>query len=497
VGGEEQESSSTGSRRSRVHISIFHTNDMHGRLDAMSRLSSFARRLRAEAEDEGRAVFLWDAGDAADRRVRTCSITKGAAFSPILNAMGYTLQTMGNAVSLPYGPQAMAAVADRAGFPILAANCRDDDSPLPEGLQEYVLLPLSRGPTMGVFGLTAPWEGMYEIFGLHFPGAVAVARRLVKTLRTEGATLIVLLSHLGLDDDRKLIDAVDGIDLVIGGHSHTRLPSGEMRRGALLAQAGQYAEALGRVDLTLDACSGRILESSACLLEVPGDEPADPRVKRAIAAAEAEVELIMRQPVGVLESPLDLDHFAECGIGNFTADVLRERMNAEIAMICSGQFHRGLPAGTITFGQLDAACFSSANPCVSEVLGAQIVEALERSLNPEISKVAHHGFRGTPIGLLQISGMVVEHDPDGSVSSRVKRVMVQGRPIEADRVYRVAHTDAEPSRSVGYLVLEEGQPSKHEVPTIVREAMEEHIRRHSPVPPPERGRWVVTSGQPS
>jgi hypothetical protein len=131
------------------------------------------------------------------------------------------------------------------------------------------------------------------------------------------------------------------------------------------------------------------------------------------------------------------------------------------------------------------------------VRGAQIVEALERSLNPEISKVAHHGFRGTPIGLLQISGMVVEHDPDGSVGSRVKRVMVQGRPIEADRVYRVAHTDAEPSRSVGYLVLEEGQPSKHEVPTIVREAMEKHIRRHSPVPPPERGRWVVTSGQPS
>ena len=496
MGGAEHGSSGTGKHRSPVRVSIFHTNDMHGRLDAMSRLSGYARRLRAEAEAQGRTVFFWDAGDAADRRVRVCSVTKGAAFSPILNAMGYTLQTMGNAVSLPYGPQSMAALANRADFPILAANCRDRDGPLPKGLQECVLLPLPAGLTMGVFGLTAPWEGMYEIFGLHFPDSVAVARRLIKTLRTKGANLIVLLSHLGLDDDKKLIDEVDGIDLVIGGHSHTRLPSGEMRRGVLLAQAGQYAEALGRVDLTLDTASGRILDRSACLVEVPEGEPADPRVKTAIAAAEAEVELIMQQPIGVLESAFDLDHFAECGIGDFTADVLRERMNADVGMICSGQFHRGLPAGTITFGQLDAACFSSANPCVSEVLGTQIVKALERSLDPEASRVEHHGFRGTPIGLLQISGMVVEHDPAGSVGNRVKRVMIQGRPLEADRIYRVAHTDAEPSRSIGYLVLEEGRSSKHEVPTIVREAMEEHIRRHSPVPPPERGRWVVIAGQP-
>jgi len=144
-----------------VHLSIFHTNDMHGRLEAMARLSAFARRLRAEAEAQGRLVFFWDAGDAADRRVRFCSISKGAASSPILNAMGYTLQTMGNAISLPYGPQAMAAVAARANFPILAANCRDGDGPLPEGLQEYALIPLPHDLTMGVIGLTAPWGDLY------------------------------------------------------------------------------------------------------------------------------------------------------------------------------------------------------------------------------------------------------------------------------------------------------------------------------------------------
>ncbi|MCK4899890.1 MAG: hypothetical protein KAS38_13980 [Anaerolineales bacterium] len=93
-----------------INITIFHTNDMHGRLQEIARLSNFARRRRDEVQAEGRRVFFWDAGDAADRRLQLCSITKGAAFSQILNAMGYSLQTMGNAISLPYGPQTMKAV---------------------------------------------------------------------------------------------------------------------------------------------------------------------------------------------------------------------------------------------------------------------------------------------------------------------------------------------------------------------------------------------------
>jgi len=473
-----------------VFLSIFHTSDMHGHLEAMTRLSTFARRLRAEAEAQGQQVFFWDAGDAADRRVRLCSLTKGAAFSPILTAMGYTLQTMGNAISLPYGPQAMAAVAARADFPILAANCRDGDGPLPKGLQEYVLIPLPHGLTMGVIGLTSPWRGLYEIFGLHLPDFCDVARDLVGKLRKQGVTPVVVLSHLGLEDDRRLAERVSGIDLIIGGHSHDRLPIGEESSGVLVAQAGQYAEALGRVDLTLDPDDGRMLEHSAQVLDVPEDEPPDPAMLAAIAAAEQEVDALVAEPIGVLEVPLNLDHFHECGIGNLTADALRERIGAEAAIVSSGLFHQGLPAGTITLGQLDAACFTTANPFLTEVRGTQIVTALERGLDPAISRFKHHGFRGTPIGIPQISGMMVEYDPDAEVGRRVQRVMVQGKPIDPNRLYCLAHTDAETMSKVGYLVLDRGQSTEQEVPTIVREVIEDYVRRHSPVPQPMQGRWL-------
>lgn len=473
-----------------VHISIFHTNDMHARLEAMARLSTMARRLRVEAKAQRRQVFFWDAGDAADRRVRFCSISKGAAFSPILNAMGYTLQTMGNAISLTYGPQAMAAVAARAEFPILAANCRDGEGPLPEGLQEYVLIPLPHGLTMGVLGLTTPWGSHYETFGLRFPDFRNVARDLVGKLRQQGAAPVVVLSHLGLEDDRRLAEKVAGIDLIIGAHSHDRLPTGEERDGVLIAQAGQYAEALGRIDLTLDPATGHILASSAQVLDVPEDEPPDPSVMATIAAAEQEVDVLMAQPIGALASPLDMDHFRECGIGNLTADVLRQHLGAEAAIVSSGLFHQGLPAGTITLGQLDAACFSTANPCLTEVRGAQIVAALERGLDPAISHFKHHSFRGTPVGIPQIGGMAVEYDSESEVGQRIQRVTVQGQLLDPNRLYRLAHTDAETMSEVGYRVLDQGQTTYHEVPTILREAIEDYLRRHSPVPRPARGRWL-------
>lgn len=175
--------------------------------------------------------------------------------------------------------------------------------------------------------------------------------------------------------------------------------------------------------------------------------------------------------------PLDPDHFRERGIGNFAADALCERMGAEVAIVTSGQFHRGLPAETVTLGQLDAACFSTANPGLTEVRGAQILAALERGLDPAIAEHRHPASRGTPVGIPQISGMIVEYDPGAAVGRRVQRGVVQGQPLDPNRLYRLAHTDAETIPDAGYLVLDEGQATRYEVPTIVREVMEDCLRR--------------------
>jgi hypothetical protein len=214
-------------------------------------------------------------------------------------------------------------------------------------------------------------------------------------------------------------------------------------------------------------------------------------VLAAIAAAELEAEGLMAQPVGILEAALDLDHFRECGIGNLTADALREHMGAEAAIVASGLFHQGLPAGVITLSQLDAACFSTANPGLSEVRGSQLLAALERGLDPAICQARHVAFRGTPVGIPQISGMQVEYGPLGAVGERVRRVLVEGHPLDPERLYRLAHTDAETMAEVGYLLLDEGQRPRYEVPIIVREVLQDYLRRYTPLPEPARGRWLT------
>lgn len=472
-----------------MNLSILHTNDMHARLDAMARLSAFARRLRAQAEARGDCVLFWDAGDAMDRRVRWVSLSKGSAFSPILNAMGYSLQTMGNDIALTYGPQAMEGITSRAQFPILAANLRDGDRPTVYGLREYELVALSPRVTMGVIGLTAPWDDAYASFGLHMPDFRETTRRLVGQLRGRDISPIVILSHLGLNDDRELAAQVQGIDLIIGAHSHNRLDHGERRHGVLIAQTGQYAEAIGHIELTLDDATGRVLTGTARVLEVPADEAPDPLVLGAIAAAEREVAELGAQPIGDLLMPLDLDYFAECGFGDLTADALRERMDADAALIISGLFSGDLPAGTLTLGQLDAACFTTANPALTIVRGQQVIEALERGLDPERTHFQHPAFRGTTTGIPQISGLNVEYYPDAANGARIKRVWLGDQLLDPARRVRLAHTDAETFEPVGPLRLDEGQASEIQVPTIVREVIEDYVRRHSPVPAPQGARW--------
>jgi 2',3'-cyclic-nucleotide 2'-phosphodiesterase (5'-nucleotidase family) len=165
-------------------------------------------------------------------------------------------------------------------------------------------------------------------------------------------------------------------------------------------------------------------------------------------------------------------------------------MDAEIAVVASGHFRGAIQAGTLTFGDLDKACISSANPFLSNVTGKQLWEALESGLDPDLNQVKHHGLRGSPVGIPQISGMVVEFDPDEKPNQRIRQVYIQGQALNLDKSYRVAHTDFESFPEIGYLEIEDKQTISVEVPTILGEVLADYVREHSPLSEPARGRWV-------
>jgi 2',3'-cyclic-nucleotide 2'-phosphodiesterase (5'-nucleotidase family) len=476
-----------------LDLDLFHTNDIHGRLEAMARLRTQVRLRTSELEAEGHTVLFWDAGDALDRRYRACSLSKGAALAPVLNAMGYQLMTMGNDIFLTFGPDAMADLVGRLSFPVLAANCRDQDGPLPAGLKESVVVEIPGGLHLGVIGLTAPWNGAYEVFGFRFPDAIETARRLVTELKVQGAAPILILSHLGLADDLRLAEDVPGIRAILGAHSHDVLPNGLIHKGVLIAQAGDFAERVGCVHFEIETSTGEVRSARAEVTRVSELEP-DSDVTAAIEHADREAEMLAARPVTHLSAPLQLDHEAESDLGNVFADALRTRMGAEVSIVSGANFQKGLPAGPVTFGDVAEVSTSTANPQRTQLRGSQILAALERGLDPHWRGRRLTGFRGPPNGWPMVSGMEVVYDPDRPDGQRILEVVVSGSPLDPQAVYGVAHTDGETFAGTGLLELEPGQGSETEAPTIVREVLEDYLRARRHLVAPPRDRWRVRKG---
>ncbi|KPV52889.1 hypothetical protein SE17_12790 [Kouleothrix aurantiaca] len=305
-------------------FTILHTNDMHGRIAGLARVATLVAQARAAQPNT--PVLYMDAGDSEDTSVRLSNLTKGTAMHYLLSAAGCDAATVGNAAPMRYGAEVLADHAAAARYPLLLANLRNPDgSPVP-GVQLRAIREVA-GLRLGLLGITAGIDGSYEQwFGLKMPEPAPLVRKLAAALRQDGADLVVLLSHMGLPDDRELAAALQGsVDIIIGAHTHDLLPSGEQIGSVLVAQAGDYAQHLGRIDVVWE--DGQV-HAHATVLLVPEDTPESAAVLAEVARLEDEVAQFLSEPIGELAAPLDFAADRECGVGNLMADALRERFPA-------------------------------------------------------------------------------------------------------------------------------------------------------------------------
>ena len=391
---------------------------------------------------------------------------------------------MGNSTAIRYGPQAVAALAERFGQPLLAGNIPDPATGrLIAGTVPMRLLTVA-GVRMAFVGLTAPM-GLYSFFKVKpwqpadvLPGLIAEARRL-------GARTIVLLSHLGAVDDQALAAAVPGVDLILGGHSHTEMVPPVTVGTTLIAQAGEHGRFLGRLDLDVEHATGRLHLRSAALLPVTEDIPTDPSVLEALAAERLRVREISGRVVAELLEPLEISESEECTAGDLLADALLDRVpGAQAAMVLMGHWRGGLPAGPLTMGALHAAMPSTGNPARALLSGRQILDWLTAALKPENAVRRPHMTRGAVLGIPHVAGMTIRCRAD---SHEPEEVLIQGKPLRAEERYLVASSDMEFSAAVGYLDVPE-ESVEYEVPAILPEVVDEYLTARSPVAAPAGGR---------
>jgi 5'-nucleotidase len=278
-----------------MRLTVLHFNDLHGRLEQLPRLFHLARRERAAAQAEGRQVLLLDGGDSSDRQRWECDVTQGRANYSLLEAMGVQASVPGNAETLTWGRPALARMVAAVGFPVLAANLVDATEPgrpAVSGLKGTVLLDLGGFP-LGLTGLTQtfPKDFVHAGYGLADPRAAL--RSGIDGLHAQGARMIMLLSHLGLNTspagaaweppdalhDDAVAQIFPEIAVIVGGHTHSELQAPLRQGNTIIVQAGDHGRYLGRLDLTLDDDTGAVRAFSGRLIPCGLDVPLDPTIQ--------------------------------------------------------------------------------------------------------------------------------------------------------------------------------------------------------------------------
>ncbi len=249
-------------------FTVLHTNDVHSRIDPFPEgsgrfagLAGAARRasLIGAIRERHRDVLLLDAGDAF-QGTPYFNLFHGEVEFKVMSALGYDAMTIGNH-DFDAGIDGLLRAAEFASFELVSSNYDFSSTPLRHVVRPYLTRSLG-GVKVGVFGLGVILEGLVQeslCKGVVYNDPVATARRMVALLRgDERCDVVICLSHLGNDGTRgepgeqQVAREVSGMDLVIGGHSHTfmerpvEVVHGDRR--TLVFQVGWAGIYLGRVD---------------------------------------------------------------------------------------------------------------------------------------------------------------------------------------------------------------------------------------------------------
>ena len=473
-------------------IIILHTNDFHGAVEpeeakgvggtsgegGLVNLVSLIDQLRAE--HPGRTLLL-DAGDTFQGTYVSNS-NQGDLVMAAMNIAGYDAWTLGNH-EFDWGQEPLKARVSQAGFPALAANLLDATTGEPWDLvQPHTIVDVGR-ITVAVLGLTYPDTPVINrpenVAGLEFRRAEETVRRYLPDLQ-EQAGLIVVLSHLGYDGDLALARAVEGIDVIVGGHSHMFLERPRQVGGTLIVQAGAKGQVVGRLELVVDVATGQVTDFTSRKALIPVTDVVDTvnqEVQTLVDTALAEAAETMDQPIGETAVTLQPQGAGEFALGNLVVDAMLDAdldgQQADIAMHNNGGIRAALSKGPISFGQLYAVLPFDNQLMAMDLTGAQVLRILEHSVSSNPGK-------------MQVAGMAFQFDMSRPAGDRILEATVGGEPLDPERLYRVVTIDYLASGGDGQETFLEGANAAYGDTEVW--VVAQYIRDHSPVHPKMEGR---------
>lgn len=421
-----------------IRFHIIHTNDLHSHFERWPQTVSVIKRLKASLDAAQEAYILVDLGDHMDRANFITEGSQGKANVELMNYVGYDYATLGNNEGITFSKQELDNLYTDASFSILLNNLYEPDGSRPSWLVPYAIHQVDQWK-IGLIGTTVDFIPFYQSLGWKMENALESIEKDVHYLRDK-VDFLILLSHLGLPRDEELVERLEGIDLIIGAHTHHLLPEGKYLGNTLITQAGRFGDYVGHI--TVEYTREKTYHLTAQVYPTM-DEPADEGTLELLAKWEKRAEKSLAQPVTVLTEELHDTWFEESVIGNLLAEGLKEWCQSSIALVNSGVILDHLVRGTVTRRDIHRICPHPINPCLITLKGMEIWSILERSLSEEIQRkeIRGFGFRGKVVGMLSLDGLEVSVYTLNNREKRIKEIMVNGAPIDHRKEYAVATLD--------------------------------------------------------
>lgn len=406
----------------------------YGRVGGVDRLATLIKRIRADRPEQ---TLLLDGGDTWQGSY-TALETRGGDMVKVMQALGVDAMTAH--WEFTYGEARVQELIETLGFPFLASNVFDTE-------WDEAVFPATAwfdkgGVRIAVIGQAFPYTPIanprYMIPNWSFGVREQALRDTVSAARSEGAGLVVLLSHNGFDVDRKLASRVDGIDVVLTGHTHDALPAVVQVGKTLLVASGSHGKFLSRLDL--DVGTDGVRDFRYRLIPVFADaiEP-DREMEQLVAAIRAPHAGVIDRVLGQTESLLYRRGNLNGTFDDVICAALLERRDAEIAL--SPGFRWGaslLPGQSITLDDVyNQTAITYPATYRSTMKGAQLKAILE--------DVADNLFNPDPYyqqggDMVRVGGLGFRLRANAARGQRIEalRRTRDGATIEAEKEYVVA-----------------------------------------------------------
>lgn len=337
------------------------------------------------------------------------NFTRGRSQIEILNSYNIDAFVLGNH-EFDYSQYSLDSALGHAYFDYLSCNVYMQSKNKLMG-EPFVVKEVN-GVKFGIIGLTLP-----DLFETSLPANVtdlvmlnvdSVLSVNINEVKSKGADVVVLLSHSGLDEDKKFAEKFFAdIDIIVGGHSHSTLFKPVRKNGVVIVQAGSYGRNLGKLDLKIDTEKDTIVDSYGTLIETVLDSAIYD--KNAAARVDKMIEEYLPQlsvKIGKLEVDWRASYSDESNLGQFEADAFRMKTGADIGFVNGGGLRKSLLKGDILVGDI-----WEINPFGNEiqtinVSGKTLKQMMKNNIKIRLEKMS----KGEGAELLHNSGLTYSYD---------------------------------------------------------------------------------------